>query len=116
MSISLAAAANEGGGVLDGASAPSQLDVVVVYPTKSLLEKRDMAQSPLTFAIGMANASPSIPLPGDVLELLIASVQFAEAIMQLERQESRCAERNSYEALAELKRRLNNLAWSHALE
>jgi len=58
----------------------------------------------------------STPLPVDVLELLMSAVLFAELIVQLDCLDQTRVEGACYDALADLKRKLNSVTFSRALE
>jgi len=71
--------------------------------------------APVVFVVEAPSAGPHAPLPRDVLDMLRSTASFAEAILQLDRADVGCAQRTCYDALADLKRSLNQIAWSRAL-
>ena len=90
-----------------------ECEVADALPASGWSGNRDDA--PVVFVVGAANSGSHAPLPRDVLDLLRSTALFAEAILQLDRADVGCAPRACYDALADLKRSLNQVAWSRAL-
>ncbi len=90
-----------------GVDAPPAIEPIV---------RLENVQTPVVFAVGMASANSSTPVPVDVLELLMSAVLFAELIVQLDYLDQSRVESACYDALADLKQKLNNVTFSRALE
>ena len=90
-----------------------ECDVTAALPASGW--SGDRHDTPVVFVVGAADSHSHAPLPHDVLDLLRSAASFAEAILQLDRADVSCAQRACYDALADLKRSLNQIARSRAL-
>jgi hypothetical protein len=111
-----AASVDAGIGILSLASSLPEDAIVRSCPTENWLANYEQSGSPVILALSVASLSSIGPLPNDVLDLLMAAVLFAEAIVRLDNQGSECgADAACFDALGDMKRSLNRVTWSRAL-
>lgn len=112
----LAASVGAGIGILSLAASSPEDAIVRSCPTENWMVNYERSGPPVGFALSVASLSSIGPLPNDVLDLLMAAVLFAEAIVKLDNLGSGSgADAACFDALGDMKRSLNQVTWSRAL-
>ena len=88
-----------------------------VVATTDVAARRTDVVAPERLALVVADMISQPAPPADVLDLLISTARFAQAIVELDLGDpDKRAERICFDALAALKRSLRQVTWSRALE
>ena len=97
---------------------PSFIEPEVFGAPSAFPSSKDLPEvAPAMQAIDVVSERSQAPLPADILDLLMSTAQFVEAVLQLDRSGSTfSAESACYDTLANVKRSLRQVALSRTLE